>query len=160
MAVHKLWREQFVARPIEEVFAFFSDAGNLQEITPPFLDFAILTPRPVAMRAGTLLDYRLKWHGVPIRWRTEILEWSPPHRFVDLQIRGPYRLWHHTHTFEAVEGGTRMIDVVDYELPLGVLGEIAHKLKVRRDVEGIFDYRRETIARIFRTPGATIVRDA
>jgi len=149
MAIHTLRSEQFVPRPLEEVFAFFSDAGNLQEITPAFLDFRILTPRPIEIKAGTLLDYRLKWHGFPIRWRTRILEWNPPHSFVDLQLKGPYRLWRHTHTFHSEHGGTRMVDTVNYELPLGILGELAHALKVQRDVEGIFEYRRETIARVF-----------
>ena len=153
MRIHTLRSEQFVARPLEEVFRFFSDAGNLQRITPAYLDFQILTPRPIEIRPGTLLDYRLKWHGFPIRWRTRILEWNPPHSFVDLQLKGPYRLWRHTHTFHAGNGGTRMVDTVDYALPLGLLGELAHTLKVRKDVEGIFEYRRQSIARIFSETG-------
>jgi ligand-binding SRPBCC domain-containing protein len=146
-----LRQEQLVPLPIEEVFQFFSDAGNLQEITPAFLDFRVLTPRPIEIRRGTLLDYRLKWHGFPLRWRTKILEWNPPHSFVDFQLKGPYRLWHHTHTFTARDGGTLMVDKVNYELPLGPLGELAHTLKVRKDVEGIFAFRRERIAQIFST---------
>lgn len=149
MWIHTVRREQLVPRPLDEVFEFFSDAANLQEITPAYLDFRILTSRPTEIKRGTLLDYRLKWHGLPIRWRTKILEWNPPHRFVDLQLKGKYRLWHHTHTFEAVSGGTRMADTVNYELPLGPLGALAHAVKVRRDVEGIFDYRQEVIARKF-----------
>jgi ligand-binding SRPBCC domain-containing protein len=149
MSIHTLRREQFVALPLDEVFRFFSDAANLQEITPAYLDFQILTPPPIDLRRGTLLDYRLAWHGIPIRWRTKILEWNPPHSFVDLQLKGPYKLWHHTHTFRAEHGGTRVGDVVNYELPLGLFGSIAHVLKVRNDVERIFDYRREKIARIF-----------
>lgn len=149
MSIHTLRQEQFLALPIEEVFQFFSDAGNLQEITPAYLDFRILSPRPVEMQRGTLLDYRLRWHGFPIRWRTKILEWNPPHGFVDLQLKGPYKLWHHTHTFTARDGGTLMVDKVNYELPLGPLGELAHEIKVRRDVEGIFAFRREKIGQIF-----------
>src|SRR5512138_228109 len=140
MPIYTLRREQFVPKPIDEVFAFFSDAGNLQAITPDHLDFEILTPRPIAMRAGALLDYRLKWHGVPLRWRTKILEWNPPHGFVDVQLKGPYKLWHHTHAFEAEADGTRVRDVVRYELPLGPVGEIAHALMVGKDVEAIFDF--------------------
>ena len=153
MAVHTLTREQFIPRPIEEVFGFFSNAANLQAITPPHLDFRILTPQPVRMEAGTLLDYRLKWHGIPIRWRTRILEWNPPLVFVDLQLQGPYRLWHHTHTFRSENGSTVMQDIVKYELPLGPLGELAHTVKVRSDVGRIFDFRRDTIARLFTPTG-------
>lgn len=153
MSIYTLRREQFVPVPLEEVFRFFSDAANLQEITPPYLDFQILTPRPIELRRGAVLDYRLKWHGVPMRWRTKILEWNPPHRFVDLQLKGPYKLWRHIHTFRAERGGTRVGDVVDYELPLGLAGAIAHALIVRKDVERIFDYRREQIAHLLNTSG-------
>ena len=149
MSIYTLRREQFVARPVEEVFQFFSEAANLQEITPAYLDFRILTPQPIEIREGTLLDYRLKWHGLPVRWRTRIVEWRRPYRFVDVQLKGPYRLWHHTHTFEAKDGGTHMTDVVNYALPLGPLGALAHALMVGRDVEGIFDFRREKIQTMF-----------
>jgi ligand-binding SRPBCC domain-containing protein len=152
MPIYTLRREQFVPVPLDEVFRFFSDAGNLQELTPSYLDFRILTPRPIEIRRGTLLDYRLKWHGLPIRWQTRILEWNPPRSFVDLQLKGPYKLWRHTHTFRAEEGGTRVGDVVNYELPLGPFGAIAHALMVRKDVESIFDFRREKIARLFSQP--------
>lgn len=149
MSIYTLRREQFIARPVEEVFQFFSEAANLQEITPAYLDFRILTPQPIEIREGTLLDYRLKWHGLPVRWRTRIVEWRRPYRFVDVQLKGPYRLWHHTHTFEAKDGGTHMTDVVNYALPLGPLGALAHALMVERDVEGIFDFRREKIQTMF-----------
>jgi ligand-binding SRPBCC domain-containing protein len=121
----------------------------LQKITPQWLNFQILTPGPIDIRPGTLLDYRLKWHGISIGWRTRIVTWNPPHSFTDVQIRGPYRAWHHTHTFTAETGGTRMVDVVNYELPLGILGALAHKFGVRRDLEGVFDYRRQIIASLF-----------
>jgi ligand-binding SRPBCC domain-containing protein len=149
MSIYSLRREQFIPGPLEEVFHFFSDAANLQAITPAFLDFQILTPRPIEIQQGTLLDYKLKWHGIPISWKTRIIEWNPPHGFVDVQLKGPYKLWRHAHAFSSVNGGTSMLDSLDYELPFGILGQIAHDLKVRRDLEGIFDYRRQQIARIF-----------
>ena len=149
MAIYTLKREQFVPRPLEEVFEFFSDARNLQVITPPWLNFQILTRGPIHVEAGTLLDYRLKWHGLPIAWQTKIITWNPPRSFVDLQLRGPYKLWHHTHTFAAVPGGTQMTDVVNYELPLGFMGAIAHRLRVRSDLERVFDYRMKVIAERF-----------
>jgi len=144
--IYTLRREQFVARPLEEVFEFFSDARNLQVITPPWLNFQILTPGPIDIKPGLLLDYRLKWHGFTIAWRTEIETWDPPHTFTDKQVRGPYKLWRHTHTFAEVEGGTHMTDHVDYELPLGPLGTIAHQMGVRRDLEQVFDYRQKVIS--------------
>ena len=138
---HTLRREQWVPRPIEEVFAFFSDAGNLETITPPWLGFRIVTPGPVRIAAGARIRYRLSWHGMPLSWLTEIRRWQPPSCFVDTQLKGPYALWHHTHRFKACNGGTRMSDVVRYRLPLGMLGRLVHSVKVRRDVEGVFDYR-------------------
>ena len=132
-------REQWIDRPIEEVFAFFSDAANLEAITPPWLRFSVTTPAPIAMHAGARIEYRLRWRGIPLRWTTLIETREPPDRFIDTQLRGPYRLWHHTHTFEAVDGGTRMRDLVRYRLPFGPLGTIAHVLGVRRDLEAVFD---------------------
>jgi ligand-binding SRPBCC domain-containing protein len=129
-----------------EVFSFFADAQNLGEITPPWVDFQILTPAPIVMRTGTLIDYRIRVHGLPIRWRTEITEWCPPHRFVDVQLHGPYTHWHHTHTFEERDGGTLCIDDVVYR-PRG--GVIIHRLFVRRDVERIFSYRRQRLLELF-----------
>lgn len=138
--------ELWLPRPVEEVFPFFADAGNLERLTPPWLRFRILTPRPIEMRPGALIDYRLRVHGLPLAWRTRIEAWEPPHRFVDAQLRGPYRLWHHTHTFEARDGGTLCRDVVRYAVPGGALVD---RLLVRRDVERIFAYRREELNRIF-----------
>ena len=146
---HTLRREQWMARPLEEVFAFFSDARNLAELTPPWLGFRILTPGPVQIAAGTRLRYRLGWHGVPVSWTTEILRWDPPFGFVDVQLSGPYRLWHHTHRFEVCNGGTHMTDVVRYCLPFGMIGRAVHALKVRRDLEQIFDYRFRRINELF-----------
>jgi len=144
-----LKREQWLPRPLEEVFAFFSDAGNLAEITPPWLGFSILTPGPSRIAAGAKIRYRLSWYGVPINWTTEIRRWEPPLGFVDVQLEGPYHLWHHTHRFEPHEGGTRVTDVVRYRLPLGIVGRAVHSLKVRRDIGKIFDYRFKRINELF-----------
>jgi len=145
--VHLLEREQRVELPIERAFEFYGDALNLERITPPWLGFEVRTPAPVEMGAGTLLDYRLRLHRVPVRWRTRIEVWEAPRRFVDVQVSGPYSLWEHTHEFEPVGTDATLIrDRVRYALPLGPLGELAHRLFVRRDVERIFDFRREAVA--------------
>jgi hypothetical protein len=145
---HTLRREQRLPGTPDEVFPFFADAGNLEAITPPWLSFAITTPRPIDMHVGTIIEYRLRLHALPIRWLTQIEAWEPGVRFVDRQLRGPYALWHHTHEFEpAPGGGTLMRDVVRYALPLGPAGGIAHALVVKRDLERIFDFRREEVAR-------------
>jgi ligand-binding SRPBCC domain-containing protein len=149
---HTLRRQQWIPRPLEEVFAFFSDARNLGAITPPWLGFRMLTPDPIRMAPGTELRYRLSWHGVPVSWTTRIRRWEPPTRFSDVQLSGPYKLWHHTHRFEASGGGTRMTDVVRYRLPLGIIGRAIHALKVRRDLEGIFEYRRQRICQLLGGP--------
>jgi ligand-binding SRPBCC domain-containing protein len=138
---HTLRRKQWIPRAIDEVFAFFSDARNLEEITPPWLRFRILTPGPIRMATGTRIRYRLSLHGIPLEWTAEIRHWRPPFGFVDVQLRGPYRLWHHTHRLEPKDGGTLVTDVVRYRLPCGVLGRLMHAVKVRRDLERIFDYR-------------------
>jgi len=152
MRVHELHREQVVPWPIGEVFPFFAAAENLNALTPPWLEFRILTPLPVRMAAGTRLDYRIRWRGVPLRWQTLIEAWEPGVRFVDTQMRGPYRLWHHTHTFDRLpDGGTRITDHVRYALPLGPLGRVVHGLLVRRDIAAIFDYRAARIAALFGT---------
>ena len=145
---HTLRREQTLPGSPEDVFPFFADAGNLEAITPPELKFDIVTPRPIEMGEGTLIEYRLKLRGLPISWLTRIEVWEPGVRFVDQQMRGPYTLWHHTHEFEATaDGSTLMRDVVRYALPFGPLGEIAHRLFVRRDLDRIFDFRTEEVAR-------------
>ena len=148
MRVHTLEREQHLPQPPEEAFAFFGDAHNLEAITPPWLGFRIVTPGPIEMAAGTLLEYRLTLHGVPVGWRTRIEQWEPPRRFVDVQLSGPYRLWHHTHSFERDGEGTLMRDRVRYALPLWPLGELAHLALVRRDLERIFSFRQQRIARL------------
>lgn len=147
----QLEQVQVIPRPRSEVFAFFADAHNLERITPPFLRFEVLTPAPIPMKTGTLIDYALRLYGWPVRWKTRIEQFEPVSRFIDLQLAGPYRYWHHLHEFEEVEEGTRMVDVVDYELPYGFLGNLVRNLFVRRVLERIFDYRRQAIANFFRT---------
>jgi len=138
--------EQLVRRPRGDVFAFFSEARNLEAITPAFLRFRILTPPPIEMREGTLIDYRLSLFGVPFAWRTRIEVWQPDRRFVDVQLEGPYRSWRHTHEFSDAPGGTLVRDTVEYQLPLGPLGDLAHALFVRRALRRIFDHRRDRVA--------------
>lgn len=144
---HLLERSQRVEVPIDLAFAFYVNSDNLEPLTPPWLHFEVTTPRPLRLRSGTLLDYRLRLHGVPIRWTTLIETWEPPLRFVDSQAKGPYSLWEHTHLFESDgDGATIIHDRVRYAIPLGPLGAIAHRLFVRRDLERIFDYRRDAVA--------------
>lgn len=138
--------ELYLPRSQEEVFAFFADVRNLQAITPQWLDFTLLTPQPIEVQRGTLLDYRLRLHGIPIRWLSEITAWEPPHRFVDEQRRGPYRLWIHEHRFMPHDGGTLARDLVRYAPPGG---RITDWLFVRRDVERIFQFRRQRLRERF-----------
>jgi ligand-binding SRPBCC domain-containing protein len=149
MSIHICHRELWIPRPRPEVFDFFSEARNLERITPPWLNFRVLTPGSILMGEGTLIRYKLRIRGLPARWLTEITRWDPPYEFADIQRSGPYKMWDHTHTFEEENGGTRMTDEVRYELPLGPLGDLIHSLLVRRDVETIFDYRNNWIARHF-----------
>jgi len=145
--VHVMRFEQRLEAPPGAVFPFFADARNLEAITPPLLRFRLLTPEPVAMGVGTFLQYALRIRGVPVRWDTLIQEWDPPHRFVDVQVRGPYRLWHHTHELEPVDEGraTLMRDTVRYAVGFGGLGEVVRRAVVRRDVEAIFAFRAEQV---------------
>lgn len=147
MKVHRLVHQQRVEAPLDEVFAFFSLARNLEEITPPWLRFETLTSEPIEMRAGTLIDYRLRLHGIPLRWSSRIELWEPEVAFVDVQVRGPYRLWHHRHEFDPVGGATIVRDIVDYALPLGGLGEVTYPF-VRRDLRRIFSYRGARVRRL------------
>lgn len=151
---------QWLPLPPEELFPFFADAYNLERITPPLLRFHVLTPRPIDMRVGTLLDYQLKVHAIPIRWRTRIAGWDPPHGFIDEQLKGPYARWHHTHTFTPAPGpgssqghagrpGTRCDDRVEYRPRGGPLAPMVNKLFVQRDVEAIFRYRAQVLADMF-----------
>lgn len=150
-----LEQEQWVPQPLDEIFKFFSDAKNLEALTPSWMRFHILTPQPIEIAAGTVIDYRLRWHGIPLRWKTEIITWEPPIRFVDLQLKGPYRLWRHTHRFQTAAGGTRISDSVEYALPFGLLGRLVHAVSVRKNVEEIFEYRRQKICDLFGSDGKT-----
>ena len=127
------------------MFPFFADAFALESITPPLLRFGVLTPAPILLGTGTVIQYGMRLHGVPMSWTSSIQRWDPPHAFVDTQIRGPYKFWHHTHTFEALPGGrTLMRDEVRYALPVQPFGELALPL-VRRDLQRIFDFRRDVL---------------
>lgn len=137
--------EVIVPRGLDETFAFFSDARNLDRLTPPWVGFEIVTPGPIDMRVGAEIEYRIRIHGVPISWRTQITVWEPKVRFIDVQLRGPYRWWHHEHRFEACDEGTRVIDEVEYCAPLAWL---THRLFVDRDVARIFAYRADSLAKI------------
>jgi ligand-binding SRPBCC domain-containing protein len=137
-----------VATPRKEVFAFFADAANLEALTPGFLAFQIESPLPIEMRAGAIIEYRLKLHGVPIHWRTRIESFADGVGFIDVQEKGPYRVWRHQHRFRDIDGGTEITDHVDYELPLPPLGRIAHPF-VKRSLRQIFDFRRDEVARRF-----------
>jgi ligand-binding SRPBCC domain-containing protein len=141
-------REQLIGRDRAKVFGFFADAMKLEALTPPWLHFGVLTAAPIEMATGAEIAYRMRLHGLPVRWLTRIEEWQPHSRFVDRQLRGPYRLWHHTHTFEDRAGGTLMRDRVRYAIPLGPVGRAAEALFVRRDLEAIFDFRREAVSRL------------
>lgn len=141
--------EQWLPRPRSEVFPFFADAGNLERITPDWLRFHILTPRPITMQVGQRIDYRLRIRGLPARWQSEITAWEPPCRFVDEQRRGPYRLWHHEHRFEEKDGGTLCLDIVHYAAPGGPFRPLIERWFVRPDVERIFAHRRRALDALF-----------
>jgi len=147
--LYRLERTQFVPRPREEVFAFFSDAKNLERLTPAFLHFRVHNAGPTAVHAGTLIDYKLKLFGLPLRWQSRIDSFEPGRQFVDIQLRGPYRSWRHLHEFSDAPGGTQMLDQVDYELPLGPLGSLAHAVFVRRTLGKIFEFRRAQVEELF-----------
>ena len=149
MKEYVIERSTWIAHPMSTVFPFFSAAENLRKITPPELGFRIRSASPILMRVGTLIDYTIVLFGLPLRWRTEITKWDPPHSFEDKQLRGPYAKWVHTHSFVEERGGTTMRDRVVYALPLGALGRLAHPL-VRRQLRWIFDYRESVLLREFR----------
>ena len=145
MKTFTLSTDQLIEKPRDEVFSYFSDAHNLAEITPPWLKFVVLTPRPIEMQVGTLIDYRLKLRGIPVKWQSEITEWNPPYEFVDEQRKGPYRTWIHTHTFTETDEGTIVGDQVEYAV-LG--GQLVNNLFVRPDIEKIFEYRSQKLSEL------------
>ena len=149
MKIHVLERELYLPRSPGEIFPFFSRAENLDELTPPWLHFTIQAELPVELREGALIDYRLRIRLVPVRWRSKITVWEPPHRFVDEQVRGPYRRWAHEHTFVEGDGGTLVRDKVEYAV---VGGSIINRLLVKPDLDRIFSYRHAKLEEIFPPP--------
>jgi ligand-binding SRPBCC domain-containing protein len=145
MTVYKLRREMWVPQPLPAVFEFFSRADNLERITPPWMQFRILTPGPIDMKEGAIIAYALRVRGIPLRWLTQIERWNPPLEFIDVQAKGPYKLWRHTHRFSELQGGTSIVDVVDYALPFGVLGRLVHRIQVAPDLSHIFDFRAQRV---------------
>lgn len=144
MPLHTLTTSTRLPLPHEEVFAFFADAANLQRITPPELRFEILTPQPISMQEGALIEYRLRLFGIPLRWQARIAHWKPPTEFVDEQVHGPYRLWEHTHRFHYDGQATTIEDIVHYRLPFWPLGEVIHPL-VRLQLRRIFRFRQAAV---------------
>ena len=150
MAEHILERKQIIEHPLAEVFEFFANAGNLEKITPPELNFQIITPQPIDIKKGAFIDYQLKLRGIPITWKTEITQWNPPFDFIDSALKSPYKQWIHLHTFEeGTSGETIMKDIVRYRLPLEPFGDIAH-FYVKKELKYIFDYCYKVIKEIFK----------
>ena len=146
MKLHLLHISILISQPLDEVFPFFADAYNLQQITPPWLNFHVVTPKPIEMRVDQRIDYKLRIRGIPVRWKSAITAWEPPYRFVDEQLSGPYRVWIHEHRVSEVDGGTLVEDMVDYAVPGGA---IVNKLLVERDVRKIFEYRGQRMRESF-----------
>jgi ligand-binding SRPBCC domain-containing protein len=149
MKINTIQRQQWISAPLEQVFSFFCEARNLDRITPPELRFKLLAQSHLELLAGTLIDYELAWHGLPMRWTSCIEEWCPPTLFIDVQRKGPYRFWRHTHSFEARDGGTLMRDTIEFAVPFGGVGDLCAGWLVRRDVDRIFDYRAQQISLLF-----------
>ena len=148
MKPHILIRETVLNGSIEEVFDFFSKAENLDKITPPILGFRIITPLPVEMKNGTLIDYKIKLNGIPFNWRTEITKWDPPNCFEDTQLKGPYKMWHHQHHFKEVDGGVEMTDILHYEIPFGFIGNFLNTLFIEKKIKAIFEFRTTALEKL------------
>ena len=146
MAYYELTDSFLVKSDLPTTWRFFSAVGNLARITPPWLAFTVRTAGPVEIGDGSLLDYTIRWMGVPIKWRTRIIDWSPPRQFIDVQLRGPYALWHHQHVFEPNGDGVVCRDRVVYKLPLAPIAPLVHGMLVRRQLIEVFRYRRKVIA--------------
>jgi ligand-binding SRPBCC domain-containing protein len=153
MAEHTLKRDLTIALPRADVFEFFSNASNLERITPPDLGFTITTPQPIEMREGAIIEYRIKLNGFPMNWKTLISKWDPPFEFVDEQLSGPYKQWIHRHTFAALDENTTLIeDEVRYRLPLEPFGDVAHFF-IERQLKHIFDFRTKAVEKYFGEEG-------
>jgi ligand-binding SRPBCC domain-containing protein len=146
----RIFEDEFLVDvSIDQVFDFFSKAENLEKITPPFLKFKIMTKKPINLKQGTIIDYKLNLRKVPFKWKTKITAWDPPYKFEDTQVKGPYKQWIHTHTFKQTEIGTMIKDRIEYRSPGWIFEPIINKLFVRPDIEKIFKYRREQFQRYF-----------
>lgn len=156
MKQYLIRHEQLVARPLNEVFAFFEKPRNMVLITPPTMKFVCLTPHPIALRNGTIIEYSVRVFGYRIHWTAIITDYLPPYKFVDVQLRGPYAFWHHTHSFDESSRGTLIVDEVRYVLPFGILGRLAHALFVKRKIEKIFKYRAEIVSSTFGETAGTV----
>jgi len=156
MGRHLLETRVLVRAPLDRTWEFFSDPGNLSRITPPSLGFEILTPRPYTVAEGAIFDYRIRFLGLPARWKSRIDAWVPEERFVDVQLKGPYRSWRHEHRFAAAPEGTWVEDRVEYELPFRPFGELAHALYVRPALEKIFRFRAKAVAQLLESAGSGV----
>ena len=152
--MRRIHQEQWVPVPLGDIFAFFSNAENLQKVTPPWVGFRILTPRPIVMAAGTIIDYEVRIHQIPMRWRSEITEWLPPHHFVDVQRKGPYSEWIHRHSFCELNGGTLVTDDVEYMVPFSWMpgAGLVERFLVRPELDRIFAHRRSALRMHFGLP--------
>lgn len=150
MKMYTLKREQLIERSLREVFALFERPENLALISPPAMEYIVFTPRPIEKKAGTVIDYSVRVFGIRMHWMTLITEYQPPYRFVEVQLKGPYTFWHHTHIFDESSRGTNIIDEVRYILPFGLLGRLVHALLVKREIVKIFEYRAKVIEHTFR----------
>ena len=150
MRVFKLRYSQTVNASLDEVFVFFSNPENLSILTPEKLNFTILTPTPIVMKEGQIIDYTIKLLGFNVRWRTIITEYNGKNKFVDQQLKGPYSMWHHTHEFKELNGSINMVDTISYVIPFGILGQIVNRFWVKRDLDKIFKYRQKAIVKIFK----------
>ncbi len=149
MKIYQLQKEQFVGRPLAEVFSFFERPENLAAITPPSMGFRIVTPPPILMKEGAVFEYSIRVMGIQMRWKSLISEYKPPFRFIDEQVKGPYTSWQHTHTFTEVHGGTLIGDEVRYAMPFGIIGRVAQRLVVSRQLEDIFSHRSQVMCTMF-----------
>jgi len=150
MKIYTVRREQLVEWPLRDVFKLFERPENLALITPPAMKFKIFTPRPIEKRCGTVVDYSVRILGISVHWRMMITDYQPPYSFIDVQLKGPYTFWHHTHTFDECSNGTMIIDEVRYVLPFGIIGRLVHALFVKRQIHRIFDYRANVVERTFK----------